>query len=31
MRDIRDDYQNCDLVLIGDPGTSFTITENPLP
>ena len=29
--DICDDYQNCDLVLKGDPGTSFTITENPLP
>ena len=29
--DIRDDYKTRDLVLIGGSGTSFTITENPLP
>lgn len=27
--DIRSDYQNCRLVIIGDPGTTFTITEYP--
>ena len=26
--DIRDDYQNCTLVVIGDPDTTFTVTEH---
>jgi|GEM_PF-1199226 TonB family protein len=26
---IRSDYQNCRLVIVGDPGTTFTITEHP--
>jgi len=25
---IRDDYQNCTLVVIGDPDTTFTVTEH---
>ena len=26
--DVRNDYENCSLVVIGDPGTTFTITEH---
>jgi len=26
--DIRDDYRNCKLIVIGDPDTTFTVTEH---